>query len=270
MTDSNPKSRKVKTPGLQVVEYQNYHRYKIDGEWVVGVTTALNGIPKNLTRWAAREVADYAIRNLRTVSQVSESAGYGPAMDMLTAIPDQRRDSAAIRGTDVHALAEKYIQGEEISFPDEISPYVKGYAQFIADYEPESLHEELVMGSREHGFAGRLDSIQRSARFGTALIDYKTSNRVYGNHALQCVAYCNGDIALIDGATVPFERIDTAFILHIQPDTYDLIPVTVNEWAFESFLVCLDHYKRNVQSDGRKLKALLGEPLPRPTKEAVA
>jgi hypothetical protein len=270
VTDSNPKSRKVKTPGLQIVEYQNYHRYKIDGEWVVGVTTALNGIPKNLTRWAARTVADYAIRNLRTVSQVSESAGYGPAMDMLTSLPDARRDEAAIRGTEVHALAEKYIQGEAIDVSDDLFPYVEGYAEFISDYEPESLHEELVVGNRTHGFAGRLDSIQRSSRFGTALIDYKTSNRLYGNHALQCVAYCGADIALIDGATVPFEPLDTAFILHIQPRTYDLIPVTVNEWAFESFLVCLDHYKRNVQSDGRKLKELMGEPLPRPQKEPAA
>lgn len=262
--------RTVKTPGLQVVEYENYHRYKIDGEWVVGVTTALNGIPKNLTRWAAREVADYAIRNLRTVSQVAESAGYGPAMDMLTALPDQRRDAAAIRGTDVHTLAEQYIQGEPIEVSDELRPYVDGYAQFIADYEPESLHEELVVGNRAHGFAGRLDSIQRAKEFGTALIDYKTSNRIYGNHALQCIGYCNADIALIDGQTVPFDRIDTAFILHIQPNTYDLIPVEVNEWAFDSFLVCLDHYKRNVQSDGRRLKALLGEPLPRPQKESAA
>lgn len=269
MTDLAAK-RKIKQPGLQVVEYEKYHRYKIDGEWVVGVTTALNGIPKNLTRWASRTVADFAIRNLRTVSQVAESAGYGPAMDMLTALPDQRRDDAAIRGTDVHALAEQYIQGEEIDFSDELLPYVQGYAEFIADYEPESLHEELVVGSRKHGYAGRLDSIQRSEKFGRALIDYKTSNRVYGNHALQCVAYCGADIALVDGETVPFEPLDTAFILHIQPGTYDLIPVEVNEWALESFVVCLDHYKRNVQSDGRKLKALLGEPLPRPGKEPAA
>jgi hypothetical protein len=261
---------KIKTPGLQVVEYENYHRYKIDGDWVVGVTTALNGIPKNLTRWAAREVADYAIRNLRTVSQVSESAGYGPAMDMLTAIPNQRRDDAAIRGTDVHVLAERYIQGDEIDVPADLLPYVQGYAEYITDYEPESVFDELVVGHREHGFAGRLDSVQRSKLYGTALIDYKTGNRIYGNHALQSVAYCNAEIALVDGETVPFERIDTAYILHIQPRTYDLIPVEVSEWAFESFLVCLDHYKRNVQSDGRKLKALLGEPLPRPIREAVA
>lgn len=269
MTDPTRK-RKIKTPGLQVVEYENYHRYKIDGEWVVGVTTALNGIPKNLTRWAAREVADYAIRNLRTVSQVSESAGYGPAMDMLTAIPNQRRDDAAIRGTDVHKLAEQYIRGDEIDVSDDLLPYVQGFAEYITDYEPESIHDEVVVGNREHAFAGRLDSVQRAAKFGTALIDYKTSNRIYGNHALQCVAYCRTNLALIDGETVPFEQIDTAYILHIQPGTYDLIPVTVNDWAFDSFLSCLDHYKRNVQSDSRKLKALLGDPLPRPNQEAVA
>jgi hypothetical protein len=261
---------RAKDPGLQVVEYPTYHRYKVDGEWVVGVTTALNGIPKNFTRWAARTVADYAIRNLRTVSQVAESAGYGPAMDMLTSLPDARRDEAAVRGTEVHALAERYIQGEEIDVSDELLPYVQGYAEFIADYEPTSVYEELVVGNRQHGYAGRLDSVQQSERFGNALIDYKTSNRLYGNHALQCVAYCRADMALIDGETVAVEPLDTAFILHIQPGTYDLVPVEVTEWAFESFLVCLDHYKRNVQSDGRKLKALMGEPLPRPSKEPAA
>lgn len=256
--------------GLVAVDYGTHHRYKIDGQAAVGVTTALNGIPKNLTRWAARSVADYALTNLRSLGHVLESAGYGPAMDLLTAIPNQRRDAAAVRGTDVHALAELYIQDQPIDVGPELKPYVEGYAAYISDYEPTSIHEELVVGNRACMYAGRLDSIQESRHFGRAMIDYKTSNRVYGNHALQCVAYCRADCALIDGETVPFEPIDTAFILHIQPGTYDLIPVQVTDWAFESFLVCLDHYKRNVQSEGSKLKALLGEPLAPPGKESAA
>lgn len=260
---------KKPSTGLVVVDYGTHHRYKIDGQAAVGVTTALNGIPKNLTRWAARSVADYALTNLRVVSHVLDSAGYGPAMDMLTAIPDQKRDHAAVRGTDVHRLAELYIQDEPIDVSPDLMPYVEGYAAYISDYEPTSIYEERVVGNRGLMYAGRLDSVQESKHFGRALVDYKTSNRVYGNHALQCVAYCRADCSLVDGETVPFEPIDTAFILHIQPRTYDLIPVEVTDWAFESFAVCLDHYKRNVQSDGRKLKELLGEPLAPPSKEVA-
>jgi len=269
MTD-NPRAKKLKSTGLQVVEYKNYHRYKIDGEWVVGVTTALNGIPKNLTRWAARTVADYALRNLRQVTGVFETAGYGPAMDMLVALPNEARDGAGARGTAVHALAEQYIQGEEIDVTDELMPYVEGFAQYITDYEPTSITEELVVGNREHRYAGRLDSIQDVPSLGHVLIDYKTSNRIYGNFALQCIAYARADIQLKDGETVPFEPLDKAYILHIQPGTYDLIPVTVNDWGFESFLTCLDHYKRNVQSDNRRLNELLGDPLAPPNNEEVA
>lgn len=252
------------TTGIQV--FEKSHRYKVDGEWAIGVTTALKGIPKDeaLKRWAANTVADYALSHLGTINDVLNTAGRGPARSMLATIPDQRRDDAATRGTDVHALAELYIQGRPVDVSADLLAYVRGFARFIEDFNPKSIHEELVIGNRKHMYAGRLDSIQDIPGLGVALVDYKTSNRIYGNNALQCAAYCRADCALIDGDTVPFEPIGQAFILHIQADTYDLIPVTVDDWAFDSFVSCLDHYRRNVQSDGRKLKALLGEPIKPP------
>lgn len=252
---------RVIKPGIQVFEYENYHRYKIDGQWAIGVTTALKGVPKDaLKYWAAGVVADFALSNLRQLSWTLESAGYGPARRMLTEIPNEKRDTAGARGTEVHLLAERYIRDEEIEVSDTVMPYVRGYANYISDFNPTSVHEELVVASREHMYAGRLDSIQRVPALGLIQVDYKTSRGVYGEHALQCAAYEHAEVYVdVEGNEVPMPVLDGSFILHIQPDTYDLIPVQTDDAVFRKFLTALANYRENVQSN--KLAKLLGEPV---------
>lgn len=259
---------KVPSKGIQVFEYENYHRYKIDGQWAIGVTTALKGVPKEaLKHWSAGVVADFALNNLRQVSWTLESAGYGPARKMLTALPNEKRDTAGARGTDVHLLAEKYIRDEEIEVSDELLPYVEAYASYITDFNPVSVHEELVVANRAHLYAGRLDSIQQVPSIGLIQVDYKTSKGVYGEHALQCAAYEHAEVYVDkDGNEQPMVKLDGSYILHIQPRTYDLIPAQTDDAAFRKFLAALANYRENVQSD--KLKKLLGEPLAPP--EAAA
>jgi hypothetical protein len=243
--------------------FESSHRYKIDGEWATSVTTALKGIPKDfLTRWAAKEVATYALNNLDQLAGVVDSAGYGPALSMLSGIPNQKRDHAAVRGTEVHALAEKYIAGEAIEVDPYVQPYVDGYAQYITDWNPVSVHEELMVASRKHMYAGRLDSIQDIPARGRALVDYKTSSGVYGEYALQCAAYRHAEVYVDEnGDTQPMLPVDEVLILHIQRGTYDLIPVQADEEVFEKFLVAKANYLANVQS--RKLDKLVGEPIVR-------
>src|SRR5690606_27323131 len=112
--------------GIQRVDFRNYHRYKIDGRWATGVTTALNGVPKDeaVKRGAARLVAEYAVTNYGLVGRMIDESGEAHTRHYLAEIPNARRDSAAIRGTEVHALAEKYIRGEEVEVPDRLLPYV--------------------------------------------------------------------------------------------------------------------------------------------------
>lgn len=254
--------------GIERVEYPNYHRYKIDGRWAIGVTTALKGIPKDdaLKRWAARLVAEYAVDNLDRVRAMIAETSPAFAANYLKELPNERRDSAAIRGTEVHGLAEKYIRNEEIEVPEHLYPYVEGYAAFIQDYQPTSLHEELVVASREHMIAGTLDSIQDIPSLGRCLVDYKTSNRVYGQHALQVAAYRWMEVYLDDEGTerqmIPVEK---CFILHIKPHDYELIPAQADEVAFAKFLTAKDNYLQNVQSN--KLDKLLGAALDPPARE---
>lgn len=247
--------------GIVRVEYRNYHRYMIDGRWAVGVTTALKGVPKGaLVGWAARTVAEHAVTNVDELSRMVASGGPGPAVQYLTAVPNQQRDDAAIRGTEVHALAERYIQGEEIEVPERLEPYVRGYAQFVADFDPTTVHEELLVASREHGYAGTLDSIQDIPGYGRCLVDYKTSRGVYGEHALQVTAYRHADTYVdADGIEHPMLATDRAFVLHIQPYGYALIPVQADEAALSKYLAAQANYVANVQ--GKKLDKLIGEPI---------
>jgi hypothetical protein len=253
---------------IKKADHGTWHSYTIDGKRAVGVTTALKGIPKDaLVPWAAKEVATYVVDNIYDVKRMLDSGGRYPTIDFLKGIPNQKRDTAAVRGTEVHALAEKYIRGEEIEVDDAVRPYVEGYAAFIKDWNPVSVHEELVVASRAHGYAGTLDSIQDIPDLGRALVDYKTARGVYGEVALQVAAYRYADVFIdVDGNEQPMVAVEKTYVLHIQPDTYDLIPLVADEFAFENYLKAQANYLANVQS--KRLDKLLGLPLERPERAA--
>jgi len=249
---------------IKKADHGSWHSYTIDGKRAVGVTTALKGIPKDaLVPWAAREVATYVVDNIYDVKRMLDSGGRYPTIDFLKGIPNQKRDTAAVRGTEVHALAERYIRGEEIEVDDALRPYVDGYAAFIRDWSPASVHEEIVVASRKHGYAGTLDSIQDIPALGRCLVDYKTGKGVYGETALQVAAYRYADVYLdAEGNEQPMVPVEKTFVLHIQPDTYDLVPLAADEAAFENYLKAQANYLANVQS--KRLDKLLGVPLAPP------
>ncbi|SDX52619.1 hypothetical protein SAMN05216215_10127 [Saccharopolyspora shandongensis] len=268
MTRTSPRERLVR--GIVRVDYPNYHRYKIDGKWAIGVTTALKGIPKDdaLKRWAARLVAEHAVTNIWDLKRMIDRDGNGPAISYLKELPNERRDAARVRGTEVHALAERYIKGDEIEVPEHLEPYVRGYAAYIEDFNPTTVHEELAVANRTHGYAGTLDSIQDIPALGRVLVDYKTSNGIYGEYALQVAAYRHAEVFLdADGVEQPMIPVDAAYILHIQPDDYQLIPVQADGEAFAKYLAAQANYVSNVQ--GRKLDKLIGAPLTRPVGDAA-
>jgi hypothetical protein len=249
---------------IKKADHGTWHSYTIDGKRAVGVTTALKGIPKDaLVPWAAREVASYVVDNIYDVMRMLDSGGKNPTIDFLKGIPNQKRDAAAVRGTEVHALAEPYIRGEEIEVDENVRPYVEGYAAFIKDWDPVSVHEELVVASRTHMYAGTLDSIQDIPSLGRCLVDYKTGRGIYGEVALQVAAYRYAEVYLdAEGNEQPMPAVDRTFVLHIQPDSYDLIPIAADEFAFECYLKAQANYLANVQS--KRLDKLLGLPLEPP------
>jgi len=109
-------------------------------------------------------------------------------------IPKETLKSAARRGEAVHEAAfimdggkpEEPVVDLEALHPS-WRPYVIGYDRFIKDKSPTYTEMEMVVCSRNHGFAGRLDRIG-SYEGKPAIFDLKTGP-VSAFEALQMSAY---------------------------------------------------------------------------------
>ncbi|AHH98213.1 hypothetical protein [Kutzneria albida] len=260
---------KQPTVGVQRVDTPKSHYYTINGKRAVGVTTALNALPKDLTRWAARTVAEHVVENVRTVSSMVAEGGKQPTINYLASLPNQKRDDAAVRGTYVHELVVPLANGEPVDVPEHVAPYVRGALAYLDDWQPTTVLAETVVASYTHLYCGTLDSIQDVPGLGRVLVDWKTSNGIYGNHALQLPAYRFAEVYLDEhDVEHPMIPVEGAYILHIKPDDYELIPITAEREQHDLFVEVLDVYRRAVQSD--KLRKLIGQPLPHPVHEVAA
>src|SRR4051812_34607094 len=101
------------------------HSYRINGNKVPGVTTILGGTTAKpgLINWAGDATAGYAVDHWDELREL-------PPTKKLAVLKQARyadRDAAANRGTEVHRLAEAYMNGEEITVPDELEGHVQAY-----------------------------------------------------------------------------------------------------------------------------------------------
>ncbi len=254
--------------GVRRVDTPKSHYYTINGKRAIGVTTALNALPKDaLPRWYARTVAEHVVDNFRDVASMLAEDGRQATVNYLTGLPNQKRDSAAERGTDVHEIVYHLAKGEPVDVPASVEPYVRGALMYLDEWQPTTVLSETVVASYAHGYCGTFDSIDDIPRLGRVGVDWKTGRGIYGNHVLQLAAYRFADVYLDeDGVERPMIPVEDTYILHIQPDDYELIPVVAGPEQHELFVRVLNMYRDAVQSN--RLSKLIGQPLARP--QAVA
>jgi hypothetical protein len=120
------------------------------------------------------------------------------------------RDAGGDRGQAVHDAFEKWAALGVVPEPDSYPEAERGYVQGLRDaldaipLDPSTARPEVMVGSYEHGFAGRYDlrvqcprevtvkvNSRRSVTIpaGTGLWDLKTSKGIYSTHELQLGAY---------------------------------------------------------------------------------
>ena len=212
------------------------HSYLLDGEPADGVTWIIgDGVPKKaLIDWAARTTAGYAVDHWD---------------DLLTLTPSERlrtlekarwidRDSAAVRGTDVHRLAHRLAAGQEVDVPDHLVDHVDAYLRFTEDWQPEEILVEAVVGNRQWRYMGTLDLVARLTDGQLWILDWKTAaSGIWPESALQLAAYRRADFWLDqEGIEQPLPDIDTAGCVWLRADGYDLIPVDTSDETFRIFL----------------------------------
>lgn len=247
----------------------NVHRYWLDGKPIPGVTTLIKGgLPAPaLVYWSAKSVAEWVADHPDECESL-RSMGRYKMVAALKETPWETRDTAAVRGTEVHVLAEKLIKGEEVEIPPHLTGHVDGYVRYLDTFEPTPILTEKSCANRQHRYAGRFDLIAEID--GTVwMLDNKTSRAIYGDNALQVDAYRNAEFYVEDDdpdTEIPMpEGIERLGILHIREDGTDLIPVDSTGQPFRTFLHCAWVAK---QKDA--IKGFIGDPIPAPVKEAVA
>lgn len=228
--------------------YPASHRYKLDGEWVPGVTTILGVINKpGLTKWAASSVAEYVANNREAVEHLY-AAGSGPMVAALKEVPWQKRDDAADRGTKFHEFAERILLGEEVDVPDDKVGMVEAALAFMEDYDIQPIATEGRVGSRTHKYAGSFDLIAEST-LGLGIFDWKSSKRIYASTAFQNSAYAGADFY---GETdeQPLPPVERSFAVHIRDDGYDLHELAFGPDVFAEFLAIRRTFDANKRAEG--------------------
>lgn len=247
-------------------ETKRGHTYALDGRPVKGVTTLLSGgLPKpQLVYWSAKTVAEYVADNPDAVEVMRSTMGRESMVAALKGVPWDKRDEAAARGTDIHALADRIIHGEAVEVPEHLAGAVEGYVRWLDAWQITPVLTERPCASREWLYAGTFDAV---LTFGagelagqTWLCDWKTSKAAYGDSAAQLAAYANSDFFLAeDGSEQPMPLVSGLAIVHITPTGTDLYPVTDPAHAWK----CFKHIQF-VAKQVDAIKGALGEPVPAP------
>jgi len=154
---------------------------------------------------------------------MNEKGGHDPLVAFLKAVPYQKRDNAAARGTTFHDLAERILLGQTVEVPPEQVGMVESALAFMDDYKIEPTLVEAMVGSREHWYAGKADLFANGA-----IWDWKSGKRIYASTAFQLSAYANAEFTVDgDGKEQPVPACDAAYGVHIREGRLRRSPAAV-------------------------------------------
>lgn len=182
------------------------------------------GMAYRLHEWVLSQMALGIIANpMAVLPQSGESED--DHRKRLKRFATAKRDAAAERGTDVHALIAGDVAMADV--PVDLRPYVESYARAVIALGIQPLLTERQVYSRRFRYAGSFDLLGRVRTLGkTYVVDLKTGSGTYPEHAIQSVSYLRSDfVADLAGeqedaqATALLKEATGAAILHIYPAT---------------------------------------------------
>jgi len=185
------------TVELEVINRKHFYRVTTGGDTFVfpGVTGYLGIINKPaLIPWAKREALSVVKSELRKgLSDDSQTIIDDAWLDKIFALglkrPDQIKDDAADLGSLVHKYIDQIIQGKmPPDLTPEMEPAVTGFIEWWKNSQIELVMGDTKVASLIHSYGGSLDALGRQ-NGEYVILDWKTSNGVYDEYALQVAAY---------------------------------------------------------------------------------
>lgn len=187
---------------VRLIKDNRQHFYDVyDGENLLhrfsGVTGCLDIIAKPaLIPWAKKEalslVRDALMKrvNLNIERKVNLTEEWiEKLLKEASARPDKIKNDAADLGTRVHAYIDLVVHGKEPEgIEEELAPAVAAFKKWWEDSGIELVMGDTKVASLIHKFGGSLDALgRRNGQF--IILDWKTSNGIYSEYALQVAAY---------------------------------------------------------------------------------
>lgn len=237
----------VTLPNGSKVRFQNKpkRQYFVDDEPVISVSAALDILGKDALPWWGMKIGIAGCQELIKKQLLQYPLTAYPVEGVVKLLMTNKltvndvRDAGGKRGQTVHDALEQWsVDGTipaPMDYPPEEQGYVIAFLAFLNDCDGaiESRGVEQMVGSKEHGYAGRYDNdvaCVKDCRVitkvypkwkpkaitipggTTGLVDMKTSKYVYGSHGIQLVAY---EGARVEGG---FEATDWQAVLHVMDD----------------------------------------------------
>jgi hypothetical protein len=223
------------------------HRYYLDDRGPIPSVTTITGILDKpaLTWWKQEQVAIAAIEDAEMLMVMRDRGDTEAAAKYLLTKRDAS-DAARERGTDIHALAERWHKGEAVEPPDDLADEWEGYLRWWGAARPDVLYAEEMVCNVEHDYAGTFDLI--AVFDGEAwMLDIKSSKSVADNrgnvwpeYRLQLAAYARAEFMWSSAAEerVALPVIDRYGIVHVERTGTRLVPAAVTEADWLAFLHC--------------------------------
>jgi hypothetical protein len=243
---------------------------------VPGVTSIIGSAkPKRLTGWAAQMVAEHVYDMWRrdALGAIIDQ-GLDPFVQWARALPDQRRNQRAVRGSEIHALAERLINGETVDVPTDLYAPVESATRFLDDWGIRPLLVEGRVGNRTHWYAGSNDVLGFDKLGRVVLADYKTGKWLYDEVVWQQEAYARAEFRADDnGAETPLPAIPEVHLaVHLSDGGYEVIPLERGDDVWSDFLAMRRLYGSYKRAKGGKNDGpgYLGDPIGPPQEGGVA
>lgn len=183
--------QKLDLAKLDLIFDEFNHRYVLDGRWVPGVSSISGTLPKEwLANWAAKEVVG-AVRSQWLPEKAYTTKEIEDILYFAKGAHNRKKEQAADKGTEAHGWFETYVKsGIEPALPADpaVLNAVNRFREWRDEVKVEWVSSELVVGSRKHKFAGKLDAIA-VINGRTALADFKTSNGIFPEYYVQTAGY---------------------------------------------------------------------------------
>lgn len=106
----------------------------------------------------------------------------------------EKRDEAADVGTLCHDTIEARIHGTDAppipaEMAERVASALSAYQEWFDASRMEIVATEVPLVSEKYRFGGTIDAIARDGKGRLCLLDWKTSNAVYADYAIQLAAY---------------------------------------------------------------------------------